>query len=280
MGKISVVTDSVATVPASLIAELGIHVVPIILNHGGRSYRDGEDLTPGEFYELLRSSDEAPVTSTPSVGDVGEIYRQAAAASTGVVGIHLSAAMSATHETALLAAQSIEQPVRVVDSATASMAQGFVVIEAARAAVAGGGIDAVVEHAEAMKSRVRFYAFVETLEYLHRGGRIKGAAALMGSALQLKPVIHIVDGMIEPYVKPRTRRRAIQTLVDIMTREVDDRPVHAAVIHADAAGDAGELKEQLADRFDCRELYVSELTPVMGAHTGPGLLGLAYYTDD
>ncbi len=272
------VTDSVATVPRALIDELGIHVVPIILNHGGRSYRDGEDLTPNAFYQLLRSSDEPPVTSTPSLGDATEIYQAAATGSTGVVGIHLSAAMSATSETAAAAARSIDVPAQIVDSRTASMAEGFVVIEAARAAAAGAGIDAVVERAEEMTSKVRFYAFVETLEYLHRGGRIKGAAAFMGSALQLKPVIHIVDGMIEPYVRPRTRRKAIQTLIDIMEREVGDRAVHAAVVHADAADDAEAVQDRLDEQFDCRELYISELTPVMGAHTGPGLLGLAYYT--
>lgn len=278
--KIAVVTDSVATVPEELIGELGISVVPIILNHGGRSYRDGEDLTPTQFFRLLRSSEEPPVTSTPSVGDIIEVYQAAARGASGVVGIHLSSRLSATYETAVLAGRSLGVPVRVVDSRTATMAEGFVVIEAARAAALGDGLDAVAERATEMASRVRFYGFLETLEYLHRGGRIKGAAAFMGSLLQFKPVIHIVDGMIEPHAKPRTRRKATETLLDIMAGEVGDRPVHAAVVQADAADDAEELRARVAGGFNCAELYVSELTPVMGAHTGPGLLGLAYYVDD
>ena len=279
MGKIAVVTDSVATVPASLARELGIHVVPIVLNHKGRSYRDGIDLAPAEFYQLLRSG-EPPTTSTPSIGDVAQIYESASQGSTGVVGIHISSRLSATYQTAVLAGQSIDVPVRVVDSRTATMAQGFVVMEAARVAATGADLETVTRRASDMISRVRFYGFLETLEYLHRGGRIKGAAAFMGSVLNFKPIIHIVDGMIEPFAKPRTRHKATQALLNIMAEEVANRSVRAAVVHADAAEDAEQLRTRVAEEFDCLELLVTELTPVMGAHTGPGLLGLSYYLED
>jgi len=279
VSTVVVVTDSVATVPESLVRELGIRVVPIMLNHEGRSYRDGVDLTPNEFYQLLRTSEELPTSSTPSVGDIAEVYQAAAQDSAGVVGIHVTSRLSAVYETAVLAGQSVDAPVRVVDSRTATMAQGFVVVEAARSAAAGADLESVVARATEMTTEVRFYAFFETLEYLHRGGRIGGAAALVGNALQFKPIIHLVDGQVEPYARPRTRRRATQTLLDTMAEQVGGRPVHAAVLHADSLDDAEELRRRVADEFDCRELYVTEFTPVMGTHTGPGLLGLAFHAD-
>jgi DegV family protein with EDD domain len=279
VSKVVVVTDSVATVPESLVRELDVRVVPIVLNHEGRSYRDGVDLNPNEFYQLLRTSEELPTSSTPSVGDIAQVYAAAARDSAGVVGIHVTSRLSAVYKTAVLAGQSVDAPIQVVDSRTATMAQGFVVVEAARSAAAGADLVSVVARATEMTTRVRFYAFFETLEYLHRGGRIGGAAALLGSALQFKPIIHLVDGQVEPYARPRTRRRATKTLLDIMAEQVGGRPVHVAVLHADSLDDAEELRQRVAQQFDCLELYVTEFTPVMGAHTGPGLLGLAFHVD-
>lgn len=281
MKKIAVVTDSVATIPDALVEELGIHVVPIVLNFSGRSYRDGVDLTPTEFYRLLATADPPPTTSTPSVGDLAAIYEAAARDAAGVVGVHVTSELSSVYETAVMAGRMLEGvPVRVIDSRSATMAQGFVALEAARVAGAGGDLDAIAARAEAVAGKARFFAFLETLEYLQRGGRIGGVAAMMGNALHVKPVLHVVSGRVEAFARPRTRRRATQTLLDTMTAQVGDRPVHAAVLHADCEEDALELRKRVADRFDCLELLVAEFTPVMGAHTGPGVLGLAFFTDE
>ena len=180
----------------------------------------------------------------------------------------------------MMAARSItEGQVRVLDSKSATMAEGFIALAAARAARAGADLDAVVAAAEEVRPKVRFFAFLETLDYLRRGGRVGVTAALMGNAIQLKPIIHVVDGQIVPLARPRTRHKATQTMLDIMSSDVAGRPVRAAVLHADSLDDAEDLRERVNDQFDCLELYVTELTPVMGTHTGPGLLGLAYHVE-
>jgi DegV family protein with EDD domain len=275
--KVAVVTDSVAMLPADLADQNEIEVVPILLNIGDRSYRDGLDITTAEFYRLLRTSERLPTTSAPSVGTFIEAFETALAGAEQVVAVHVSAQLTSVHRIATMAAQSIPgDRVHVIDSQSATMAQGFIALAAARRARQGGETSEVVRAAVDARSKTRFFAFLETMDYLRRSGRVPGAVALMGSAIQLKPIVHIVEGEVASLARPRTRRRATQTLIDLMAREVDDRPVRAAVLHADCLSDAEELRERIAVLFDCRELYVSEMTPVMGTHTGPGLLGLAY----
>jgi len=280
VSKVAVVTDSVAMLPEQLAKDLGIRVVPIVLNLGERSYRDGIDLTTSEFYQLLRTSEELPTTSAPSAGEFVRVLEEALSDAEAVVAIHVSSELTSVLRIAQLAARSItDKPVRVVDSQSATMAEGFVVLAAARTAQAGADLDEVVAAAEEVRSKVRFFAFFETLEYLRRGGRVGAAAALMGNAIQLKPIVHIVDGKVTPLARPRTRRKATQAMIDIMAAEVGNRPVHAAVLHADSLEDAQNLRTRLEDQFNCLEMHVTEMTPVMGTHTGPGLLGLAYYVD-
>jgi DegV family protein with EDD domain len=280
MKRVVVVTDSNATVPEALARELDIRVVPILLNLADRTYRDGVDMTPAEFYRLLRTTTHVPTTSSPSMGDFVRVFAAAGQESAGVVAIVLPPQLSAIHNVAVMASQLVDgSPIRVVDSGTAAMAQGFVVLEAARAAAAGADVEEVVARAEEVASKVRFYAVLETLEYLHRGGRIGGAAAWVGSVLQITPVLRVLDGKVEPFARPRTRPRAIQVMLDGVAKQVGDRPVHVAICQADAQEEAEDLKQRVEELFDCSELYVTEFTPVMGTHAGPGLLGMAFYVD-
>ena len=280
MNKTAVVTDSVAMLPQQLAADLGIAVVPILLNIDGRSYRDGIDLTTSEFYQRLRSRDELPTTSAPSVGEFIQVYEKALENAERVLAIHVASQLTSVYKIALMAAQSIPgKRVHVIDSQSATMAQGFVALAAARAVRSKADSEAAAKAAREVRSKVRFFAFLETLEYLRRGGRVGNVAAMMGNAIQLKPIVHIVDGQITPLARPRTRRKATQLMIDTMSAEVAGRPVHAAVLHADSLADAEQLQRRVNDQFDCLELHVTELTPVMGTHTGPGLLGLAYYVD-
>jgi DegV family protein with EDD domain len=280
LSKVVVVTDSSATIPEHLVRDLGIVVVPIRLNLDGKSYRDGIDITPSEFYRRLRATGSAPTTSAPSVGEFAAVFEDAAQGALGVVAIHVARSLSSIHDTAVTAARSIKgTDVRVVDAEAATMAHGFVVLEAARAAAAGAGIDIVEQTALEMRPRVRFYVLLDTLEYLHRGGRVGSVARLMGTALQIKPVINLVDGHIEPYARPRTRKKATARVLQAMRDEVGTLPVHVAVLHADVPDEAQELHDRVSRGFDCRELLMAEFTPVMGAHTGPGVLGVAFYAE-
>jgi DegV family protein with EDD domain len=266
--------------PESLARELNIRVVPIVLTIGDRTYRDGIDLTTQEFYRLLRTSEELPTTAAPSVGEFLRVFEEALNDAEAVVAVHVSSELTSVYRFALMAAGQIPGGrVHVVDSQSATMAQGFVALAAARAARDRADLETVLAAAEDVRSRVRFFAFLETLEYLRRGGRVKGAVAMMGNAIQLKPIVHIVEGQIAAIARPRTRRKATQAMLDLMSSEVADRPVRAAVLHADSFDDAEALRRRVADQFDCLELHVTEMTPVMGTHTGPGLLGLAYHLE-
>jgi DegV family protein with EDD domain len=280
MNKVVVVTDSSANVPLELARQLDIRVVPQLLALNGRSLHDGVDITPGELYRQLRTSKSQPTTSAPSVGDFLHVYASAVQGASGVVSIHLSPRLSVTYTVAVTASQLVDgTSIRVINCHTAAMAQGFVVLEAARMAAQGADLDAVVARAEEIAPRVNLLAMIDNLEYLRRGGRIGGAASLLGTVLQIKPVVYLADGHVEVFAKPRTRAKAVRVMIEEMAKQADNHPVHVAIMHADALEEAEAMRQQVAARFQCVELYVTEFTPVMGAHAGPGLLGLVFYVE-
>jgi len=280
MKKVAVVTDSSANVPEHLVQQLDIRIVPILLAINGQTFRDGENITASNVYQRLRTSRHMPTTSAPSVGDFVRVYAAAAQEASGIVSIHLSPKFSATYKVAMTASQLVDgAPIRLINCHTAAMGQGFVVLEAARAAAAGTDLSAVLARAKTVASKVNLLATLDTLEYLHRGGRIGGAAALVGTVLQIKPVLYVADGHVDVYAKPRTRSRAIRIMLERMAEQAAGRPLHAAILHADVIEEAEALRQQIAAQFDCAELYITELTPVMGAHTGPGVLGVVFYAE-
>lgn len=280
MKRVLVVTDSGATVPEDLAQALDIRVVPIILTLNGYTVRDGVDLTHEEVYRMLRDTRHPPGTASPSVGDFLQTYVAAAQEATGIASIHLSPNLSSTYSAAATASRLVNGvPIRVLDSHSAASGEGFVVLAAARAAAAGADLETVIARAEEVADRVHLLATLGTLEYLHRGGRIGGAAALLGAMLQIKPVLSLVDGEVTVFARPRTQSKAVRVMLEQMASQVDGDRVHAAVLHADLPQEAEELRQTIAARFDCAELHVASLTPVMGVHTGPGVLGIVYYAD-
>jgi len=272
---VAVVTDSTAYLPVDLVAATGIVVVPVQVVIGGES-RDETEVTTADVAEALRTW--TPVTtSRPTPHAFLEVYeRLAVQGADAVVSLHLSGAMSSTAESASLAARESPVPVTVVDTRLIGMALGYAALTAAAEAAAGASIDEVAAAARkrAADSQVLFY--VDTLEYLRRGGRIGSAAALVGSALAVKPLLHLVDGHIEPLEKVRTVSRALARLEELTVERSRERDVDVCVQHLANLERAEALAARLSDRLVGRgEVSLGEIGAVVGAHVGPGMLAVS-----
>jgi DegV family protein with EDD domain len=274
-GHVAIVTDSTAYLPAELVEAHALTVVPLQVVIGGEAYAEGADGTSAALTEALRG--RAPVsTSRPSPAAFLDAFEAAAARGcSGIVSVHLSADMSGTYESAVLAARDAPVPTRVVDSRSLGMGLGFAAVSGAEAAADGASVDDVAAAAEKRAAASTAVFYVHTLEYLRRGGRIGAGAALLGSALAVKPLLHLVDGHIEPLEKVRTSSRAIARLEEIAVGHAGQSQVDIAVAHLANPDRA----QQLADRLRARlsrlgALYVSEVGAVVGAHVGPGMLSV------
>lgn len=279
MSKIAVVTDSTAYLPPELVAQYGIYVMPQQLIWGDETFLDGVTIDPPTFYERLSHSADIPTTAQASAGEFAALFSKAARNADGIVGVFISTELSGTVASALAAQELLpDLPIEVVDSRSTTMGLGFVALAAARAAAEGKGLAKVAAAARELVPRVNVLFIVETLEYLHRGGRIGGASRLLGSALRIKPLLHLNEGRIDALERVRTKRKAVQRMLEVMAGRVGDAPVHAAVIHANAPEEATRLRGQIRERFPCVELHLAELSPVIGTHVGPGTVGVAFYT--
>ena len=272
-----VVTDSAANLPPDLARELGIDVVPMYVTVGSEVFRDGVDLRPDQLYERLARGDAVATTSTPPPADFVAAFERAR--DRAVVCVTVAGSMSGAHGQAARAAQEFAGRVEVVDSRTASMAEGFVAIEAARAAAAGADLVAVAARAREVAVAARLFATVETFDFLRRSGRVTRLRAYAATALDIKPVFEFRDGEPSAIARPRTRRRAIDRVIAETMSSAAGRQLHLAVVHARAAAEAAAVMEAVEGAADVVERYVVEVTPVVGAHVGPGLVGTAFYTD-
>jgi DegV family protein with EDD domain len=280
--RVAVVTDSTADLPPLLAEQHGIHVIPQILILGDKTWLDGVDIQPPEFYRLLRTSPHFPSTSQPSAAAFEEFYTRVAAGAEGIVSVHVSSKLSGTINSALMARQNLAGvPIEIIDSQAVSMQLGFIALAAARAAQAGADLETVAGVARAEIDAVRVYFVVDTLEYLHRGGRIGAAARLFGTALNLKPVLEIRDGIVAPVAKIRTRRKALDKVMEVMEGQLAGaRRVRMAVLHVASPEEAKPLADEVAARFHPVELIAAECGPVVGAHAGPGAVGVAYHVEE
>lgn len=277
--SVAVVTDSTSYLPAGAAVSLGIRVVPLHVMVGSVSHLDGVSLSPAELAAAM--ANKVPVsTSRASVAELAAAYRIALeSGASQVVAVHISRRLSATWEAARLAAEELGGPrvVRIVDSGSAAMGLGFAVLAAAEAALAGASAASVEEVAVAAASRTRTFFSVDTLEHLRRGGRVSTAAALLGTALAVKPLLHVTDGRIEPLEKVRTSAKAVVRMAELAAgaaRAAGGGPVRAAVHHLAAPKRAEKLAARLRERLDLIDCVTCELGAVLGAHTGPGALGV------
>lgn len=275
-GRVVVVTDSTAYLPAGLAERLGIRVVPLQVVLGGRSGAEGAEVTPADVASAL--SAWVPVsTSRPTPAELGKVYRSALdSGASGIVSLHLSRELSGTWDSARVAAEDLgTDRVRVVDSGSAAMGLGFPVIAAASAAAEGASLEEVYRAAVATAERTTTLFYVDTLEHLRRGGRIGAAQALLGTALSVKPILHVRDGRIVPLEKVRTASKGVARLEALAVAAAGDGPVDLAVHHLAAPERAVALTERLRSRLrGLRELHSSEVGAVVGAHVGPGVLGV------
>jgi len=273
--RVAVVTDSTAYLPPGVAEEYDVSVVPLRVTIDSRTGTDGIDVSSAEVTRALR--DRIPVaTSRPTPAEFAAVYQRALdAGASNVVSVHLSAALSGTWESAVLAAQDFDYgTVRVVDSRSTVMALGFAVLAAARAAREGEPASAVQDAAVSTVDSTRTFFYVDTLEYLRRGGRIGAGAALLATSLSVKPLLHVLDGQIVPLEKVRTSAKAIARLVQLTVAAAGTGPADLAVHHLDAPERAAEVAARLrAEVPGLGELHTSEVGAVIGAHIGPGVLG-------
>ncbi len=279
--KVAIVTDSTSSLTPAMGEQYGLHVIPEYVMFGDQSYYDGVNLDSETFYRLLKNSKTLPTTSQPSVQDFVKLYSALSEKAEAIVSIHISQKMSATLDSARAACQQMPGvPIHVIDSQSVSMGLGLIAIAAARAAAAGKEADEVVSLVEALVPRVNVIFTVDTLEYLHKGGRIGGATAFLGSMLSIKPVLYIKDGRIEPLERARTKKRAIGRVLELMAERAGEAEgLCAAIIHCNVPEEAAILGEEVKARFHPAELIVTEAGPIIGTHCGPGTLGVVFYNE-
>jgi DegV family protein with EDD domain len=278
MTKVALVTDSTANIPAEYVQRYNIQVAPQILVWGNETYRDGVDMQSEEFFRRLSSAKVMPTTSQASPQSFHDIYKQLLQQDFSILTVVLSEELSGTLISARQARERFPgAPIEIIDSRTTAMAMGYIVLLAARAAEEGATLDECKALAEAACKNTGVIFTVDTLEFLHRGGRIGGAARLLGTALNLKPILEVVNGRVEPVERVRTRKKSLSRVIELVEERIAGRqPVRMATLHANAPEAAQQLLEEANQRFHAVESIFAEVSPVVGNHAGPGTVGLTF----
>ncbi len=281
MSKIAIIVDSTAYIPQELVEKHNLYVIPLSVNWSGETMKDNVDITADQFYTRLPQTKDIPTTSQPSAGEFVEIFEEAAKTADSAIAILISNELSGTVASAQAAIGMMEDfPVEVIDSQNTSMALGFLALEAARAAEAGKSQAEIVEIVRDAMERMSIVFVVGSLEYLHRGGRIGGASRLFGSLLSIKPVLHLANGRVEPLTKVRTKKKAVKHILDMAAEAMAGKSnVRVAVLHASEMAGAEKLKADVIAQMNPIEVVITDISPVIGTHIGPGTLGLVYYAD-
>ncbi len=279
MKKVAIVTDSSPYLPAELIEQHNIEVVPLNVIWDEDCYLDGVDITPEEFYQRLENARVMPSTSQPSVADFETKFRSLVEAGYDILAILISEDLSGTVSSAVQAKKLLpEANIEIVNSRSLAMALGFQVLAAAQAANQGSSLEKCKQIAEQARENTGVVFVVDTLEFLHRGGRIGGAKRFVGTLLDIKPVLAIDDGVVVSVDQVRTQKKALERIVDIIEERVNGHTqVRLATLHADNSQTAQQILEKAVDRIRPVETVFSEVSPVIGTHAGPGAVGLAYH---
>jgi DegV family protein with EDD domain len=280
MGKVAIVTDSSAYIPKDLVKNLNITVVPLVVIWGNETLEDGLDILPEQFYNRLKTAKELPTTSQVSVPNMHKAYSGLLDQGYEVLGIFLSSKLSGTMQSATQGRDELtsgKDKITLVDSYTTAMAMGFHVMAAAKAAAQGASVSECKKIAEDAQKSSGIYFVVDTLEFLHRGGRIGGARRFIGSALNIKPILTVADGKVEAAGSVRTKAKAVKHIVELVHEQCKGKnTVHLATLHANAEQEAKEILKTAGQGLNVVESVLSEVSPAIGTHTGPGTVGLAY----
>lgn len=277
--KTAVVTDSTAYIPKELREQLHIHMVPLNVIIGTEVYQEEVDLTAEEFFEKVKSTEKLPTTSQPPIGYLVETYENLAKEYDAIVAIHLSSAISGTYQGTVAAGAMVEGiDVYSFDSEMSSRVQGFYVVEAARMALEGHGPEAILAKMEEMKKTVRAYFMADDLSHLQRGGRLSSAQALIGSLLQVKPILHFSNKVIVPFEKIRTKKKAMKRITELLGKDASSgNEYNAVIIHAMRENDALEWQAELEAKYPNVSFEISYFGPVLGTHLGEGAMGMGWY---
>ncbi|WP_088105324.1 DegV family protein [Halalkalibacter urbisdiaboli] len=279
---VKVVTDSTADLTPELIEKYNIIVIPLSISVEGKTYLDGVDISKKQFMTLLKNTEELPKSSQPAAGVFVETYNELAKEpDTQIISIHLTEGMSGTYHSARAAAEMSDADVTVVNSEFISHALGFQVLEAAEMAKAGKGIEEIVERLAKVRKQTSLYLMVDTLEYLVKGGRIGKGKALLGSLLKIKPIASLADGVYSPFAKVRTHLQMIQLLTKTFEEETRGKVLkRVGIAHIEAEALAGRLKQSLLQIANDADIYITETSPIISTHTGPGAIALMYYSEE
>ena len=282
MARIAILTDSTANLPAEWVEQYNIRVIPLKIHWGSETYLDGIDLTPNKFYTRLIHSKSLPTTSQPSIQDFLKAFESLAdGGADGIVVPLISSGISGTVDSAQAAARQFTRvPVEIIDTRITSMGQVMIILAAARAAEQGACLQEVRQAADEVVKRLKVFFAVDTLEYLHRGGRINGASRYFGTALDIKPILFFnSEGKIDALERVRTKKKALQRLIALAEQQADGRPVHVGIVHANVPQAAQEFRDEVEKRLKCKEIFTIEFSPVIGVHVGPGTIGIALYSE-
>ncbi len=284
MRNVAIITDSIACLPPDMVRQYGVRIVPINLYFGDKAYKDWVDITPTEAYEQFLKDPERFATSAPSPGDCLEAYREVSKQAKDILFVTVSTKLSMVYESAQVAREQAKDElpgvtVEVMDSYTATSAEGFIALAGARAAEEGKSLSEVVKAVEKVRDKVNSIILLDTIRHVYRSGRIPKVASQAGSILNIRPLL-TVCGTVNFASVVRSRERGIERMLRAMRDKVGQQPVHVAVMHAYALDEAERLKERISSEFNCRELWLSEFSPVMGYATGTGTLGIAFYGEE
>jgi DegV family protein with EDD domain len=283
MAKFAVVTDSTCFLPAELVKKHNITVTPQILIWDDQTLQDGIDIQPSEFYTRLKTAKTMPSTSQVSPATMQSTFQKLVNQGFDVIGLFVSSKLSGTMQSAIQGKEAMGaagEKVTILDSLATSMSLGLIVLAAARASESGADLRGCVAAAEKARSNSGLFFAVDTLEFLHRGGRIGGAQRFIGSALNLKPILALKDGKVEGVERIRTKSKAQDRILELVTEQVKDKPnIRLATLHANAGEDAKTLLDRAAQELKPIETIFAEVSPVVGTHIGPGTVGLAYSFD-